>query len=513
MTFRVNSAFVPQIRRILRLFAALLLLAFASPSVALFAADETAPPPAGPSVPPDEAAQANATKLIHELFGSQIDAAKTPLAKDELSKKLLQQGIDSRADPAGQFVLFKMARELAVGVGDMPVALESLEEMGRDFRFDTLGLRQETLAALAKTALSPLQSRALADANWSALDEAIAADKFDLAKLIAMQGLAAAKRGKDADTLRQWTARAKDLDDFQSAFDDVHPALTTLEKKPLDPAANLAAGRYVTLVKGDWDHGLPMIALAKASPLEVLALAEMAPPEDADGQLKLADGWWDLADATADANEKERLQGRALYWYGTVLPNLAGLPKARVEKRLQESTSKIFARVQAAARGNKFMISAVVPPMPQRLGNRVVTFMDRPEEGGLVIGFEIGLGNGNDGSQYIRAIRPIFLTPHGETTGAMRGDSRGDVVTLRARGGFAVGGVTAKGTNRIEALSVTFMQIQGVNLNPRNAYSSDWYGSHKSAINTRLGGSGSPVIGIAGKADNAVQEFALVLTR
>ena len=202
MTAKSNQTF---------LTVALLLAAIAWPVAIARAADEPTATPTAPTIsePPDEAAQKNAAKLIRDLFGNQIDAAKTNIAKDELAKKLLQQGIDSKADPAGQFVLYKMARDLAVAVGDPAVALQSVDETDRAFRIDSYTMRQETLAALAKTAINPIQSRALADAAWTALDEALAADNFDVAKLLATQGVAAAKRGKDIDMQRQWTARAK----------------------------------------------------------------------------------------------------------------------------------------------------------------------------------------------------------------------------------------------------------------------------------------------------------------
>jgi hypothetical protein len=489
------------------LTVALLLVATAWPLAIARAADEPAATATAPTIsePPDEAAQNNAAKLIRDLFGNQIDAAKTNIAKDELAKKLLQQGIDSKADPAGQFVLYKMARDLAVAVGDPAVALQSVDETDRAFRIDSYTMRQETLAALAKTAINPIQSRALAEAAWTALDDALAADNFDIAKLLATQGLAAAKRGKDVEMNRQWTARAKDLEELAAEFDAVRPALTIIVQKPLDPTANAAVGRYRIFVKGDWDTGLPMIALGTESPLQALAVVEMSPPAEPEGQLKLADAWWELAEGSADAAEKDRLQGRALYWYGQALPNLNGLPKAKVEKRLQEVTAKIFPRVQVAVRGNRLQYTATAGQ------NRGGGFFDKPEEGALLVGFEICLAKGNEG-QYVRSIRPLFLGAHREIQGMMHGDGRGDVLTVRAREGFAVGGMTIKVSNRIAGLSVTFMQIQGTGLNTRNTYSSDWYGGNAGA-NIRLGGSGAPMVGIAGKADNTLQELELMQTR
>jgi hypothetical protein len=86
-------------------------------------------------------------------------------------------------------------------------------------------------------------------------------------------------------------------------------------------------------------------------------------------------------------------------------------------------------------------------------------------------------------------------------------------VTLKAKEGFAVGGITAKVSGRLEGLAITFMQTQGLTLNPRNAYSSPWAGSQANGAEVRLGGSGSPVVGIAGKLTNVVEAISLITMR
>ncbi len=454
-------------------------------------------------------------KEVRDLFGPQIDNAKSPFGKDELAKKLLKQGIESKSDSAAQFVLFNMARDIAASAGDPAVALQAIDESAQVFRIDAIPLREQALATLEKIATNAQASRILADAAWQALDDAVAADNFDVGKQLAAEGLAAAKRAKDVDLLRQWTARAKELDETASAFDAVRPAVETLRQRPLDPAANQAVGNYLAMTKGDWDHGLPMLALASPSPTQPLAAEEISQPNDAQAQLKLADGWWQLADGSADAHAKERLEGRAIVWYGRALPNLSGLDKSRVEKRFQEATGRIFARVQAAMRAKKGIFTQAVPAMPPRMSNRSRLFADTPDEGGLLIGFEFGFDKTGDGGSNLRAIRPIFLTPRGETEGAMHGTPSGDTVSVRALPGFAVGGLMVKDAGRaIEAVSIVFMQFHGPNLDPSISYSSDWYGNRTGGISTRLGGNGAPVVGIAGRADtNALLEMALITLR
>ncbi len=244
-------------------------------SSAYAAPDDPAAPNLAPATPPvstglpavpDAGAQEQANKLLRQLFGAEIDAARTPQAKVELARKLLQQGIDSRDDPAGRYVLLTKAKELAIAVGDPALAMQAVDEITRSFRIDGTALSVEALTALSKLSLNPNLSKALAEATAAALDGAIAADKFEAAKPLVTIGVAASKKTKDAELIRQWLARGKDLDELQAAYEAVKDAIAKLDAKPLDAAANTAVGRYRILSKGDWDGGIPMLASATTRP-------------------------------------------------------------------------------------------------------------------------------------------------------------------------------------------------------------------------------------------------------
>lgn len=487
-------------------------------------ADDPAAPNLAPATPPvstglpavpDAGAQEQANKLLRQLFGAEIDAARTPQAKVDLARKLLQQGIDSRDDPAGRYVLLTKAKDLAIAVGDPPLAMQAVDEITRSFRIDGTALGVEALTALSKLSLNPNLSKGLAEATAAALDGAIAADKFEAAKPLVTIGVAASKKTKDAELIRQWLARGKDVDELQAAYEAVKDAIAKLDAKPLDAAANTAVGRYRILSKGDWDGGIPMLALGDDAALQTLAARELADPDTAEDQLKLADGWWEFAE-TQDPATKDRVQARALFWYDKALPSLAGLNKARVEKRLQDLRAKIFAKVQAAARGKRWQFTAVAG----NANGRGANFLDVPEEGVLLVGFEVGVQRDNapGGAQYIKSIRPIFMNSKGEeNNGSQHGDSF-NAQTIHAKEGYAVAGLTVRATNRIDGLSVTFMQIQGTGLSTHTAYSSEWYGSRTAGAELRLGGNGQPAIGLGGKANNnrgggGVEALALVLTR
>ncbi len=154
--------------------------------------------------------------------------------------------------------------------------------------------------------------------------------------------------------------RGKEVENLQAAFAGVNESLAALDKRPLDAEANLAVGRFRALIKGDWDGGIPYLALSGDARLKSAAVAELtagdAAPEE---QLKLADAWWDLA-AASEPGIKERIETRAVFWYSKVQPQLSGLVKLRVDKRLQEIVGRVFARIQTAQRTKKLNVTPAV---------------------------------------------------------------------------------------------------------------------------------------------------------
>src|SRR5438270_213707 len=68
-----------------------------------------------------------------------------------------------------------------------------------------------------------------------------------------------------------------------------------LREDTRDPKANLVMGRFQAFTKGNWEKGLPLLARGSDPALKALAKVELASPEDAQGQLALAEGWWKAA--------------------------------------------------------------------------------------------------------------------------------------------------------------------------------------------------------------------------
>jgi hypothetical protein len=504
MTVRRFSHFVSRDRGTLICSTAVILLGLGLNPHALVGDDSE---PVATAVPvPNVATLEKASRIVKQLFKDEIDTAKVPAAKLDLARGLLQKGIETQGDPAGQYVLLRMARDFAVAALDPGLAVQADDATAKAFQVDGLSLKLETLMTVSKSSLPPSQGIALVETTIAVAEEAIAADSYDIAKQTLALGLAAAKKTRDTDLIRNLVSRGKEADALEGAFGQVKTAQAELETKPLDPDANLAVGRYRALVKTDWDSGIPMLALGSDAKLKALAIQELSVSDSGDELLKLADAWSNYASA-AQAGDKDRVESRSLYWYETALPQLSGLPKLRVEKRLEEASAKLFARIQNALRAKKVVYSRPAG------SNSGAGFADMLEDGGLLVGFEIGTIDVN-GERYIRAMRPIYRSAHGEANGQWHGPRQGNNFTLKAKDGYAVGALTVRAATRINGLSITFMQIEGLGLNSRNSYTSEWVGGKGNSPESHLGGSGSPAVGLAGKTDQtALEEISLISLR
>jgi len=129
-------------------------------------------------------------------------------------------------------------------------------------------------------------------------------------------------------------------------------------------------------------------------------------------------------------------------------------------------------------------------------------FTDSAPDGGLLVGFEIGTAPAF-GHIMTRAARPIYRAGGKETFGEQRGTQLRTVVTLKAKAGYAVGAISVMSCLGFDGLSVTFMKVAGGKLDPTDSYESAYVGSDQKKRLTKLGGDGTPVVGIVGKSNRA----------
>jgi serine/threonine protein kinase len=125
-------------------------------------------------------------------------------------------------------------------------------------------------------------------------------------------------------------------------------------------------------------------------------------------------------------------------------------------------------------------------------------FEELPTDGGILIGFDVGTGKfvANDTIGYLQ---PIYQTAGGEKRGKEIGKRPERIVTLKAKPGYAVGGMRIGAGGVMDGMAVTFMKLKGKFLDVSDAYESQWMGGPGGGEGRRLGGDGSVMIGVFGK--------------
>ena len=290
----------------------------------------------GRSPVPDDAAQAKARDLVHEIYGPQYDEAKTSTEKSALARKMLNQAAKTKGDPVSYFVLLRIARDMAIQAGDPHTSLEAVDQIARTYQVEAIAMKVQTLLQTAANARLPEQRKAVVQAALPLIRAAVVDDDYASANRLARKALDLARRARDAALLKQMVAINKDVTESGQAYAEVRKARDALEDNPTDAEANLAVGRHLCLVKGDWDRGISMLALGNDAELRALAVKELAGATSADAAVALGDGWWELA-SKSEGREKVSLMVRAGSWYREGQAAVtSGLARIKVQKRLDE---------------------------------------------------------------------------------------------------------------------------------------------------------------------------------
>ena len=293
------------------------------------------------AVVPDEKVQAKAVALIRDVYRNEYKQAKTPEKKVEFAKKLIEKAESSKDSPADQFVLLRIARDLAAQGGDCDTTFEAVDQMAEGFAVDLLEMKVEALTTVA-TVVTKEDQQQVVEAAQAVISQAIAQDKYDVADRLGKLALAAARKSRDQALVKQTQASIKSVKEATKAFAEVEAAMKTLEENPVDPDANLAVGKYLCFIKGKWKQGRSTLLLGSDATLKALVLKEGEGVTDSAEQAKLGDDWWKLAEKETGLT-KQNLQRRAVFWYEEALPQLTGLAKAKVERRMavaEETASK-----------------------------------------------------------------------------------------------------------------------------------------------------------------------------
>jgi hypothetical protein len=173
---------------------------------------EAAQPPEAEKLPvPDHDAQTQAEEEIRELFGQEIDSARSAEDKLSLANRLLDIAVQTDDDPAARYVLLRMARDLAVAAGDPGCFCRSIDEMDRHYQVDALAMKAEAITKAWGSQQSRPYRKALADESRKLLDAAMTAKHYAAAEQLVRVAQSAARAAKDYRLMRELDERERTI--------------------------------------------------------------------------------------------------------------------------------------------------------------------------------------------------------------------------------------------------------------------------------------------------------------
>jgi len=160
-------------------------------------------------------------------------------------------------------------------------------------------------------------------------------------------------------------------------------------------------------------------------------------------------------------------------------------------------------RVGAAAESREQARTAAVG------GEGGAPFEDLAGDRGLLTGFKVWYGT-FENRRTVRAVQPLYVKEGARADGEVHGGTTKDVVEVLAKPGYAVGGLVARTSARVDGFRVVFMKVAGGRLQPGDRYETDWIGGPGGGEETTLAAEGSPVVGIHGRKGSDVDALGLI---
>jgi len=222
-----------------------------------------------------------------------------------------------------------------VEAGDIGTALGIVDQLSQVFKIDALKMKAEAALALDKSVHNPdIYTKAIPLVN-ALVDAALADDRYDLARPGAEMVLTIGRASSNAVLSRRASTLMQRVKDAENAYTGVKESLLVLAARPDDPSANLKVGCFRCFIKADWAGGLPMLAQGNDTALGALAKDDVAGPVSPEDQMKLGDGWWDVAEKQIGWSRRI-CYTHAAEWYRKARPQLASsLAKQKVPTRLK----------------------------------------------------------------------------------------------------------------------------------------------------------------------------------
>lgn len=166
------------------------------------------PKPEGPSQPgklpvPDVQTQLKADDRVRSMFEADFRDARDAEGKAALVRKLLDTAAKTGNDPVAQFVMLRIAREVAVEVGDPQLIARVIDRTAEGYLVDALDLKAEAIAVAWRSEDAVAHRPALYEQSLSVLESAMAAEHYTAADRVMSVATAGAKAAKNYALVRR----------------------------------------------------------------------------------------------------------------------------------------------------------------------------------------------------------------------------------------------------------------------------------------------------------------------
>ncbi|MFN3192873.1 MAG: hypothetical protein ACE361_20355 [Aureliella sp.] len=244
--------------------------------------------------------------------------------------------------PPELFVGLRSALNIAVRGRDANLALQLLDELDMRFEIDRaeyegnmfngfLGKKGSLRTELTKASL-------LIPYLEQTVVRLVEQDDYKAAEQNLEYGTSVVRNMNNRETNYRWKVLKQRVEEGRKRFPRVAKAIQTLDSNPSDPAANLAVGWYLCLVKNNWVEGAELLAKSNDDSLRALAILEIQQDNNQARLMSLGDGWWNYGEKNKDdALVFEAAMKRARKWYLAASASLPdGLDRIRANSRLEQ---------------------------------------------------------------------------------------------------------------------------------------------------------------------------------
>jgi hypothetical protein len=239
-------------------------------------------------------------------------------------------------DVSGEFAMLTTAIKIALESNDIETASKALHRLIDRFQYDTYDMKVALLRKAEKINSPTTFDTTILEDAIALLREAVARDDYAVAKEMVNVGIAAARRTNNRQSAMELLRIKQELDRMAAAYAAVQSAIAEVGDPTKDATVSEQAGKFYCFFKGDWQRGLPFLARSPDPQLRGLSQSDLAAPVDHDKQIRLADGWFDLAEQLRSP-EDQQARRRSLYWYEAAMSSLPdGLARLKAEVRINE---------------------------------------------------------------------------------------------------------------------------------------------------------------------------------